>query len=257
MDTPVIKRCRMCRNDKIEDYFVKNKNICVRCNNYMRRAKYKYDERHKQQCKLIASKSKMKKTKERRETYINKIGKDNKECRYCDQVKHKSRFRYNRRKCIDCERDDPKEKYKRYVRTRIYNALKRNKTMRTIDYLGLSNKDYFEYIMYYDECFTEENYGPLWHIDHVIPVSLFDLDDEEQQKIAFNWRNTMPLTKNDNLKKGNTIDTIQIKNHILKLEQYHIKNNIDFPEIFRVLFAKHLDAGNSLESHDTTSSMET
>lgn len=256
-NSSIIKRCSMCRNDKIEEYFIKNKNICVKCNNYMRRMKYKYDERHKEKCKIIASRSKMKKTQERRDAYINKIGKDNKECRYCNEIKHKSRFRHNRRKCVDCERDDPKEKYKRYIRTRIYNALKRNKALRTIEYLGLSNKEYFQYIMNYDPEFTEDNYGPVWHIDHVIPVSLFDLNDDEQQKIAFNWRNTMPLSKNENLKKRNIIDTAQIQNHLIKLQMYHEKHNILFPKKFRDLFAKHLDAGNSLESCDTTSSMET
>ena len=35
-----------------------------------------------------------------------------------------------------------------------------------------------------------ENHGKEWHIDHVIPLSKFDLDNKEELDIAFNWRNT-------------------------------------------------------------------
>ena len=39
------------------------------------------------------------------------------------------------------------------------------------------------------------------HIDHVKPISSFDVSKEEELLEAFNWRNTQPLSKEDNLKK--------------------------------------------------------
>lgn len=40
-------------------------------------------------------------------------------------------------------------------------------------------------------------------IDHKKPLSLFDLTDAEQQKIAFHYSNLQPLWADDNLRKGN------------------------------------------------------
>jgi hypothetical protein len=81
----------------------------------------------------------------------------------------------------------------------------------------------------------------------VIPLSKFNLDDHEEQLIAFNWRNTMPLLAKENLAKNAKIILPQIEQHLNKLKEYHHENNIEFPQIFSDLFARRLDAGNSLE----------
>jgi hypothetical protein len=95
--------------------------------------------------------------------------------------------------------------------------------------------------------YTLENHGKEWHIDHVIPLSQFDLENEEQQLIAFNWRNTMPLSVQENLSKGNKIINEQIEQHYKKLKEYHIENKLDLPQEYINLFAKHLVAGSPLE----------
>lgn len=46
-----------------------------------------------------------------------------------------------------------------------------------------------------------ENYGE-WELDHVKPLSLFDLTDSVQFKEAANFKNLQPLWKIDNQKKG-------------------------------------------------------
>jgi hypothetical protein len=68
------------------------------------------------------------------------------------------------------------------------------------------------------------------------------LENEEQQLIAFNWRNTMPLSATDNLKKGMKIIKTQVEQHYKKLVKYHIENKLDLPQVFIDLFAKHLVA---------------
>ena len=251
------KTCTNCNEVKDIQEFYKDRAQCKCCMNFKRREKYKNDEKYRNKCISKATEFKSKKSQLRREKYIEEIGIDNKKCKYCDIIKHKDRFRHNRLKCRDCERDDPKEKFKRYVRTRIYNCLKRNKNKRSIDYLGCSNTDYFNYIMTYNNEFTLENYGKEWHIDHVIPISHFDMKDDQHTELAFNWRNTMPLLKYENLKKNNSIDVSQIKRHLLYLQHYHKDNNLTFPLKFVNIFAKHLDAGNPLEPQTTTPILET
>lgn len=204
----------------------------------------------------MASDFKHKKVVERqklREEEENRIGLENKQCKYCEEIKPKTGFRYNRLKCRDCERDDPVEKFKRYSRTRIYNCLKnRKKPKHYIEYLGCSSQEYFEWILDNNSEFTLDNYGNTWHIDHVIPISKFDLDDVDSQMVAFNWRNTMPLSSKENLSKNNRIIVKQIEEHLDKLKTYHSKKNIELPQVFVELFAKYLVAGNPLESQTTT-----
>jgi len=123
----------------------------------------------------------------------------------------------------------------------------KNKTKHSVEYLGCSSDEYFKWIFNYDNNCSLENHGKEWHIDHVIPISKFDLSQEPQQLLAFNWRNTMPLSSKDNLVKNNKIIKEQIESHFNKLQEYHIKNNIQLPQIYINLFAKYLDAGNPLE----------
>jgi hypothetical protein len=249
IDVESTKECNTCHETKLESSFVKNRNMCSECNCKRRRIKYENDEEHRLILIQRASAFKHNKVVERQKAKLEEIGEGNKKCSNCSEIKPECNFRYNRLKCRTCERDDPIEKFKRIVRGRIHSALYRGKgkSKNTIKYLGACSKDYLEWILHNDKNYTLENRGKVWHIDHVIPVSLFDLDDEEQQTIAFNWRNTMPLDAKENLQKHNRISKLQIEQHYKHLSDYHKEKNIEFPQVFIDLFAKHLVAGTPLE----------
>ena len=121
-----------------------------------------------------------------------------------NEIKLNERFRQNRLKCKDCEREEPISKIIRNVRSRIFSAIK-NKSKHTIIYLGCNCSDYLKWLLKNKNSYTFENYGKEWHIDHVIPISKFDITNEEQQLLAFNWRNTMTLSVEENLKKNKKI----------------------------------------------------
>lgn len=62
---------------------------------------------------------------------------------------------------------------------------------------------------------TWSNYGELWVIDHVVPLRLFDLAKEDELKIAFHYKNIMPLYREDNLYKEGAIEfSIEILSRI-------------------------------------------
>jgi hypothetical protein len=48
------------------------------------------------------------------------------------------------------------------------------------------------------------NYGK-WHIDHIKPLSSFNLFDEKEVKLACRYTNLQPLWAIDNLRKGNKV----------------------------------------------------
>lgn len=96
------------------------------------------------------------------------------------------------------------------LRARLVIALKYQsvkKRDRTMKLIGCS-LDYFKKHISkkFKEGMTWENWGiKTWHIDHIIPLSKFNLSDSKQQKVAFNYTNMQPLWAKENLSKGNKI----------------------------------------------------
>ena len=102
---------------------------------------------------------------------------------------------------------DPIYKIIRYQRGRMRQVLKGEyKCKSTIELLGCSAEYCWNHLeQQFKTGMTRDNYG-LWHVDHVIPCSSFDLNDPEQQKFCFHYTNLQPLWAIDNIKKGAKLD---------------------------------------------------
>ena len=92
-------------------------------------------------------------------------------------------------------------------RKRTGMAIKKNygaKAYKTIELLGCSIKDVRIHLeKQFKNGMTWENYGRFgWHIDHIIPISAFNLRKKEEQKKAFHYTNLQPLFWKENLAKG-------------------------------------------------------
>ena len=93
-----------------------------------------------------------------------------------------------------------------YLRNRLYMALRnRQKTGSAIEMLGCSIKELRIYLeSKFQTGMTWNNYSFRgWHIDHIKPLSKFDLTDRDQLNKACHYTNLQPLWAVDNLRKGN------------------------------------------------------
>jgi hypothetical protein len=94
--------------------------------------------------------------------------------------------------------------------------------------LGCSKSFLKKWILFnleYD-VFQLEEYG-LWHIDHVIPCSKFNLKNDDDVKKCFHWTNTSPLEKFKNLSKSDKIIWPYIFMQEIRLKQFAKKNQVD------------------------------
>jgi len=99
------------------------------------------------------------------------------------------------------------------LRKRMWDAMKgRTRSKRTAELVGCSTD---KLLLHIEKQFTEgmawENYGE-WHLDHILPCSIFDFEKEEHQKICFNYKNLQPLWAEDNFAKSNKLDWKGVKN---------------------------------------------
>jgi hypothetical protein len=85
---------------------------------------------------------------------------------------------------------------KHNLRNRLNDAIKRKytKSESTLKLLGcnvVSLRTHLE--SKFLPTMSWNNYGTLWHIDHILPCASFDLSDAEQQKKCFHYSNLQPL----------------------------------------------------------------
>lgn len=175
-------------------------------------------------------------------------------CKSCERKLSLERYQKNREKLIEKNKQykannkdkvnktrreytksllssDPIERVKRNMKSLI--SLKIKKTRHTGDYLGA---DMETIVKWFEFNFTSEmswdNYGSYWQIDHVIPISLFDLTSDSEMSIAFCWMNLMPLEKMTNNKKSNKICSFRVFHQERQLrlftKQYvHLQHDIN------------------------------
>lgn len=92
------------------------------------------------------------------------------------------------------------------LRIRLCNALKGNyKSGSAVKDLGCSINELRKYLeSKFEPGMSWDNYGFYgWHIDHIKPLSSFDLTDREQILKACHYTNLQPLWAKDNLSKAN------------------------------------------------------
>lgn len=228
------KSCNKCNLEKnISEYYVNNRNkdklqnTCKECikknkeNNKekLREAQKKWREKNPDYMKNYEKTEKrkeyiqkyyqehkeeeIKKTLERRKNNPEKYKEERK--RYIENNREKVNAYHSNWKKEKREKDVSykiKENISRRIRYELNTLLKGKKTKRTIEHLGCDINYLKEYL---ESKFTEnicwDNYGKVWHIDHIIPCSSWNLSNDFENKCCWNYRNLQPLFSSDNQSK--------------------------------------------------------
>lgn len=118
---------------------------------------------------------------------------------------NKDKVRESNRKYITSrQKTDIQYKILNYTRSRIWELLKKKKTISTSQIFGCSLQQFKEHIeKQFTKEMTWENYGEKgWVLDHIKPCVLFNLEIEEDLLACFHFSNYQPLWNKENSKKG-------------------------------------------------------
>jgi len=120
----------------------------------------------------------------------------------CKECGGSSICEHNRIKqsCKDCSLQTYLVNLQRRSLRRLFDNSNIQKIKHTIEYLGCDS----EYFMDYMKCkmTPEMNFNNI-HIDHIKPVSKFDLDNHDEFLKCCHFTNMQPLLATDNLEKSN------------------------------------------------------
>lgn len=170
--------CSECRKEYAKKYWIKNKHKRLETN----RAKQKEWYLKNKQYKLKRNKN----------WIINNIDKSREYHKLYERNKRKNNPIYRLHQAVS-----------RGLRTVLQG--KKNRTKWT-EFVGYSIKNLKEHIEnQFKEGMTWENYGKYgWHIDHIRPISLFNMTDSNCSdfKLCWSLANLQPLWAKDNLSKG-------------------------------------------------------
>ena len=232
------KVCKECKEETFLSEFYKDANgldgVKSSCKICCEKAKKVWNEKNKeklkQQKKEYEQRPEVKeKRKKYREENKDKIVNDRKEHyeKNKEAIAEKSKeYRATNREKISAAaverlKNDEQARLAHNLRARFHDALKRAdviKTEKTFDLIGCPIAHIKKYIeAKFLEGMTWDNYGSdrdgtvekFWHIDHIKPVAVFDLTDEDQRKECFHFNNLQPLWAKDNWKKGKKYDEIE------------------------------------------------
>lgn len=125
-------------------------------------------------------------------------------------------YRKNRERCIQrqlaLERSTPNRKIAATLRKQLNRWVKRSSGRHsTKELLGCSFAEFRIWIeSKFDPGMSWENYGRVWHLDHIMPCCTFDLTRPLHVKTCFHFTNLRPMWARENLSKNRKITEPQL-----------------------------------------------
>jgi hypothetical protein len=116
---------------------------------------------------------------------------------------------------------------KQITRSRLYSSLKSkkiNKKQTTMDYIGCDINFLKLWIEFrFEPNMNWDNWGEVWHLDHILPVNAFNFTKENEIQICNHWTNLQPLYKTENLTKSDNIQLHYYFNNIINVFRFNKK----------------------------------
>lgn len=113
------------------------------------------------------------------------------------------------------------------LRTRFHSFIS-TKGKKTFGILGIPCDTFLNWLEFqFEEGMSWDTYGTEWHIDHILPVSKFDMTNETDQKVCFHWSNFQPLYSQDNLCKSNSIRLHEFFNCFISAHRFIANEHLD------------------------------
>jgi hypothetical protein len=191
-----------CKNGHINKRYV-NTGICYECKrNLNKQCNKRNPERQKRNTKSNYNKNKTKILK-RSKTWVENNREKSNQYKNNWKVNHKEQNLKQARDYQNKQRKDPYKRVSMNMSKAIWECLKKNKNNTTwLSFVEFSIDDLIKHLENkFTTEMTWENYGIYWHIDHIKPLSWFNLETEF--KDAWALSNLQPLEATKNLSKGN------------------------------------------------------
>jgi hypothetical protein len=120
-------------------------------------------------------------------------------------VKNRQYLPQKKQKIKDRRLVDENFRLAEVIRSKVHKLL-RGMTTSYKELLGMDLDGFRDWLSFqFEPGMTWDNYGREWQIDHVLPMSRFDLSDPKHRAICYGWTNLQPLWTADNRLKSNRI----------------------------------------------------
>jgi hypothetical protein len=124
-----------------------------------------------------------------------------------EEYKEKNR-EYKKLWCREQRKNNHQYKIQYNISRRIRELLNNDnaslKTLSSSKYIGCSTLQLQCHLeKKFQDGMTWNNYGRMWHIDHIIPCSSFNLKRDIEKMACFYYKNLQPMWATENIKKSN------------------------------------------------------
>ena len=167
------------------------------------------------------------KNKEYRLINKNNIQHQRKEYRNRDEIKthikqkQKEYLPIRKEKIKTRRQTDLNFKVSEILRSKIHKFLK-NQSTSFINLIECDLEFFKQWIEFrFEESMNWDNLGTVWQLDHIIPLSVFDMNNEFDTKICFHWTNFQPLFSNENRSKSNKLQLHYYFNNIVNVCRFN------------------------------------
>jgi len=110
------------------------------------------------------------------------------------------------------------------MRSKLHKTLK-NQTTSYKKILGCDFDFLRQWIEFrFDKNMSWHNFGTYWHIDHVLPINMFNFINESEKNICFHWTNLQPLTAFENQSKSDKLQLHHYFNNIINVNRFQQKH---------------------------------